>query len=202
MRGRKASRQGPFRATRVIDEVARLIALHGAPMHIRSDNGPEFVATALQNWFKGQGSGRHSSSPARRGRTASMNRAVLRTVRARGYRRTHPRQDRGQQGQWDVNGRAAAGAAHRRADRAADGSGASSATPVQASGSSPSPSPVLLSSQPESARWAFLVHSITLRRRRKTAARDRGGRHQRCPTRTSASSRHRSASAHAASASH
>jgi len=28
-----------------------LIAQHGAPGHLRSDNGPEFVAVAVQDWL-------------------------------------------------------------------------------------------------------------------------------------------------------
>lgn len=41
-----------IRATDVIREVARVIARHGAPEHIRSDNGPEFVAYAIQDWLE------------------------------------------------------------------------------------------------------------------------------------------------------
>lgn len=47
--------QGSIRASRVIEEVARLIALHGDPVHIRSDNGPELVANALQISFNEAG---------------------------------------------------------------------------------------------------------------------------------------------------
>ena len=35
----------------VIDYVAKLIAERGVPRHIRSDNGPEFIANALKDWF-------------------------------------------------------------------------------------------------------------------------------------------------------
>ena len=31
---------------RVIDVLARLVSVHGVPRHLRSDNGPEFIATA------------------------------------------------------------------------------------------------------------------------------------------------------------
>ena len=31
--------------------MSSLIARHGAPDHIRSDNGPEFVAKSLQQWL-------------------------------------------------------------------------------------------------------------------------------------------------------
>lgn len=36
----------------VIHQLEALIALHGAPAYIRSDNGPEFVAQALQKWLE------------------------------------------------------------------------------------------------------------------------------------------------------
>jgi len=38
---------GSIRSRRVIDILSRLISVHGAPRYIRSDNGPEFVSTAL-----------------------------------------------------------------------------------------------------------------------------------------------------------
>ena len=39
--------------SRKVQEVmSELIARHGAPGHIRSDNGPEFVAKSLQAWLK------------------------------------------------------------------------------------------------------------------------------------------------------
>jgi putative transposase len=40
-----------IRSERVIEVVARLVAARGAPAHLRSDNGPEFVAQALQDWL-------------------------------------------------------------------------------------------------------------------------------------------------------
>lgn len=42
----------PIRVTDVAREVARAIARHGAPEYIRSDNGPEFVAYAMQDWLE------------------------------------------------------------------------------------------------------------------------------------------------------
>jgi len=36
----------------VIDTLAELFALRGVPRCIRSDNGPEFIAMAVQNWLK------------------------------------------------------------------------------------------------------------------------------------------------------
>jgi putative transposase len=34
----------------VIDTLAELFAMRGVPQHIRSDNGPEFIARAIQRW--------------------------------------------------------------------------------------------------------------------------------------------------------
>lgn len=39
----------------VIDVLADLFILRGIPGHIRSDNGPEFVATAVRTWIHGVG---------------------------------------------------------------------------------------------------------------------------------------------------
>jgi transposase InsO family protein len=36
----------------VIDTLAELFAIRGVPRHIRSDNGPEFIAKAIQRWTK------------------------------------------------------------------------------------------------------------------------------------------------------
>jgi putative transposase len=46
---------GSIRSGRVIDVLSRLVSLHGAPQHLRSDNGPEFVALALLRWVQGVG---------------------------------------------------------------------------------------------------------------------------------------------------
>jgi putative transposase len=42
---------GSIRSGRVIEVLSRLISEHGAPMHLRSDNGPEFVSKALLTWM-------------------------------------------------------------------------------------------------------------------------------------------------------
>lgn len=42
---------GSIRSERVIEVLTRLISVHGAPRYIRSDNGPEFVATAILRWL-------------------------------------------------------------------------------------------------------------------------------------------------------
>ena len=36
----------------VIDALAELFAMRGVPKHVRSDNGPEFVAKELRAWLK------------------------------------------------------------------------------------------------------------------------------------------------------
>lgn len=41
---------GSIRAPRVIEVLARLVRLHGAPKYLRSDNGPEFVSIQLLKW--------------------------------------------------------------------------------------------------------------------------------------------------------
>ncbi len=35
----------------VISRLAQLVATHGAPAYLRSDNGPEFVAVDVQTWI-------------------------------------------------------------------------------------------------------------------------------------------------------
>jgi putative transposase len=42
---------GSIRSRRVIDVLARLISLHGAPAYLRSDSGPEFVSQAVLKWL-------------------------------------------------------------------------------------------------------------------------------------------------------
>lgn len=46
---------GSIRSARVIDVLTRLVSEHGAPRYLRSDNGPEFVATAILRWTQGAG---------------------------------------------------------------------------------------------------------------------------------------------------
>lgn len=42
---------GRIRSVRVIDQLARLISIHGAPSYLRSDNGGEFVSRAILKWL-------------------------------------------------------------------------------------------------------------------------------------------------------
>jgi len=43
--------QGSIRSGRVIEVLSRLISVHGAPLYLRSDNGPEFVSHAVLKWL-------------------------------------------------------------------------------------------------------------------------------------------------------
>ena len=46
---------GRIRSTRVIEVLAQLISVHGAPRYLRSDNGPEFVSRAILQWWLAAG---------------------------------------------------------------------------------------------------------------------------------------------------
>jgi putative transposase len=46
---------GRIRSGRVIEVLSRLISERGAPLYLRSDNGPEFVSRALLKWIIDQG---------------------------------------------------------------------------------------------------------------------------------------------------
>lgn len=44
-----------FKAVDVVAELERLSLIHGAPMFIRSDNGPEFIAEKVTSWTRDNG---------------------------------------------------------------------------------------------------------------------------------------------------
>jgi putative transposase len=44
-------------AVDVITAIEELLGPYRAPAHLRMDNGPEFIAHALQEWCTGNGSG-------------------------------------------------------------------------------------------------------------------------------------------------
>jgi putative transposase len=46
---------GSIRSKRVIEILAQLVSVHGAPRYMRSDNGPEFIATAVLRWLTDEG---------------------------------------------------------------------------------------------------------------------------------------------------
>ena len=46
---------GSIRSRRVIEVLSRLVTVHGAPLFLRSDNGPEFVSRAILEWIAQSG---------------------------------------------------------------------------------------------------------------------------------------------------
>ena len=60
----------------VIDTLSELFAMRGVPRHIRSDNGPEFIAQTLRRWLKRVGVGTlyiEPGSPWENGYAESFN---------------------------------------------------------------------------------------------------------------------------------
>jgi putative transposase len=56
---------GSIRSGRVIEVLAMLISLHGAPAFLRSDNGPEFVSKAILKWTVEAGIGTAHIEPGK-----------------------------------------------------------------------------------------------------------------------------------------
>jgi len=56
---------GSIRSRRVIEVLARLISVHGAPTHLRSDNGPEFVSQAILEWLASESIGTAHIDPGK-----------------------------------------------------------------------------------------------------------------------------------------
>ncbi len=74
-----------LKAIDVIDVLSDLFILRGVPGHIRSDNGPEFIAKAVQEWISAVGAKTAyiaPGSPWENGYVESFN-ARLRDERAR-----------------------------------------------------------------------------------------------------------------------
>ena len=46
---------GTIRSKHVIEVLSQLVSLHGAPLFMRSDNGPEFVSHAILEWIAHSG---------------------------------------------------------------------------------------------------------------------------------------------------
>ena len=68
---------GSIRSGRVIEVLTQLVSVHGAPRYLRSDNGPEFVATRDPAVAAdARRSRRRSSIRASRGRMAPTNRST------------------------------------------------------------------------------------------------------------------------------
>jgi len=64
---------GSIRSTRVLEQLAKLISIHGAPRYLRCDNGPEFVSKAILEWIIDAASTPRTSIQASPGRMAPMN---------------------------------------------------------------------------------------------------------------------------------
>jgi transposase InsO family protein len=64
----------------VIDTLAEAMVEHGVPEHIRSDNGPEFIAKRVQKWLAASELGRCTPSRAALGRTATVSRSTASCV--------------------------------------------------------------------------------------------------------------------------
>jgi putative transposase len=56
---------GSIRSKRVIEVLSRLVSLHGAPLFMRSDNGPEFVSHAMLEWIAQAGIATSLSDPGK-----------------------------------------------------------------------------------------------------------------------------------------
>jgi putative transposase len=61
----------------MIDVLSDQFVLRGIPEHIRSDNGPEFVAKGVQDWIGATGARRRTLSGTVLGRTASSRASTL-----------------------------------------------------------------------------------------------------------------------------
>jgi putative transposase len=46
---------GSIRSGRVIEVLSKLISVRGAPVYLRSDNGPEFISRAVLQWLHAAG---------------------------------------------------------------------------------------------------------------------------------------------------
>jgi len=56
---------GSIRSRRVIEVLSRLVSIHGAPLFLRSDNGPEFVSLAILQWIADSGIGTALNDPGK-----------------------------------------------------------------------------------------------------------------------------------------
>ena len=61
---------GKLKSTDVIDVLADLFTLPGVPGYVRSDNGAEFIATAVQDWIAAVGAKTAYIEPGSPGRMA------------------------------------------------------------------------------------------------------------------------------------
>ena len=63
-------------SVQVIEQLANTMIIHGIPEHIRSNNGPEFIAKELGTWLSGIGVKTATSPPAVLGRMAFVKALV------------------------------------------------------------------------------------------------------------------------------
>ena len=56
---------GSIRSKRVIEVLSKLVSVHGAPLFMRSDNGPEFVSHAILEWIAQSGIATALSDPGK-----------------------------------------------------------------------------------------------------------------------------------------
>ena len=56
---------GSIRSHRVVEVLTRLVSIHGAPLFMRSDNGPEFVSHAILEWISQAGIATALSDPGK-----------------------------------------------------------------------------------------------------------------------------------------
>jgi transposase InsO family protein len=61
-----------IRAVDVITVIEGAIERYGTPEHIRSDNGPEFIAYAIQDWLQENRSRPSTLSRVHRGKMATL----------------------------------------------------------------------------------------------------------------------------------
>lgn len=65
-----------LRSTDVIDVLSDLFILRGVPDHIRSDNGPEFIAKAVREWIVAVGAKTAYIEPGSPGRTVTVRASI------------------------------------------------------------------------------------------------------------------------------
>jgi putative transposase len=56
---------GGIRSGRVVEVLSKLVSVHGAPRYLRSDNGPEFVSSAVVKWLATEGIETAYSAPGK-----------------------------------------------------------------------------------------------------------------------------------------
>lgn len=61
-------------SVRVVRVLEQLVAVHGAPSMLRCDNGPEFIAAALERWCGSQGITLHHIQPGKPNQNAFIER--------------------------------------------------------------------------------------------------------------------------------